>query len=162
MRVEAERLLGMKANFTAVSASAEATTLPSQSIDLITVGQALHRFNPSRTRQEFDRILRANGWLAFMSNRFGPAKEQDFSNFLRVEKCRRFSFHSTMLEALEQFIGGARSAANAPSTGEPGYAEFEHAQRATFDIRSTDGLITIEYVTEVVVGRMDHRSNPSA
>lgn len=66
MREEAEKRLGLNANFTTVSATAEATTLAPQSIDLITVGQALHWFNRSQTRKEVDRILRGSRWLAFI------------------------------------------------------------------------------------------------
>ncbi|HLH35736.1 MAG TPA: class I SAM-dependent methyltransferase [Alloacidobacterium sp.] len=51
-----------------VDGTAESTGLPSHSFDLITVGQALHWFDLSRTRAEFVRILRRGGWCAVVYN----------------------------------------------------------------------------------------------
>src|SRR5262249_37552966 len=50
------------------SGTAEETGLPSHSFDLITVGQALHWFDLERTRTEFSRILKADGWCAVIYN----------------------------------------------------------------------------------------------
>src|SRR5262245_16285570 len=47
-----------------IDGSAEATTLPDQSVDLITVAQAIHWFEPEPARAEFLRILKPGGWLA--------------------------------------------------------------------------------------------------
>ncbi len=53
--------------------SAEATGLPDHSIDLVTVGQAMHWFDLRRTRNEFVRVLSKkdgspNGWCAVIYN----------------------------------------------------------------------------------------------
>jgi SAM-dependent methyltransferase len=53
--------------------SAEATGLPDDSVDLITVGQAMHWFDLKRTRREFARILHDDGphlkgWCAVIYN----------------------------------------------------------------------------------------------
>ena len=53
---------------TVVDGRAEATTLPGGSVDLITVAQAIHWFDPQPTRHEFRRILRPGGWLALLRN----------------------------------------------------------------------------------------------
>src|SRR6202012_91004 len=42
--------------------SAEATTLPDASVDLIAVGRAMHWFDWPRAHGEFQRILRKDGW----------------------------------------------------------------------------------------------------
>jgi SAM-dependent methyltransferase len=55
-----------------VDATAEATTLPDRSIDLITVAQAMHWFHLPRARAEFTRILRPGGWCAVLYNNRRP------------------------------------------------------------------------------------------
>src|SRR5689334_8180396 len=68
MREAAERLLASYPLFKSVSGTAETTTLESQSVDLITAGQAFHWFDRDKTRQEFLRILKPNGWVVLVWN----------------------------------------------------------------------------------------------
>ena len=63
MRRAAETLLAAKPNFRSVNAAAESTTLADASVDMITVGQAFHWFEPTKTRREFARILKPGGWV---------------------------------------------------------------------------------------------------
>lgn len=65
MRYFAERDLKCQV----LDGTGEATGLADQSVDLITVAQALHWCQPEPTRQEFRRILRPGGWLAVLHNR---------------------------------------------------------------------------------------------
>lgn len=58
MRAAAERLLRGQAKFHSVDGRAEATTLPTASVDWITAAQAFHWFDVSAARREFRRILR--------------------------------------------------------------------------------------------------------
>jgi ubiquinone/menaquinone biosynthesis C-methylase UbiE len=51
-----------------VPGTAEATGLPSHSIDLITVAQAMHWFDLERTHVEFARILKPGCWCAVIYN----------------------------------------------------------------------------------------------
>lgn len=50
-----------------VEATAEATTLPDASVELIGVGRALHWFNRERSTAEFRRILVPGGWVAVVA-----------------------------------------------------------------------------------------------
>jgi ubiquinone/menaquinone biosynthesis C-methylase UbiE len=61
MRAAGERLLAGQANFTSLAGTAEATTLPAQSVGIITAGQAFHWFDREPTRREFQRILQPGG-----------------------------------------------------------------------------------------------------
>lgn len=161
MRQESEALLGTYPSFVSVAGTAEVTTLPDRSVDLITVGQALHWFEAERAYCEFDRILKPNGWLAILWNRFGMEADTNMSVFLREAHSSRFSFPVTIQEDWKQFIGGARSAARAPNLGDDGYEDFERGQKSAFDARATNGLITVTYATELVVGRMNRRTTGS-
>lgn len=58
MRRAAEERLGGEPRFRSVAGTAEATTLPDASVDLVTAGQAFHWFDPEPTRREWLRILR--------------------------------------------------------------------------------------------------------
>ena len=69
MRSYAEKdLLPHYKNFTSVNGSAENTGLTEKSIDLITIGQALHWFDPEKSRAEFARILNADGYVLVVYN----------------------------------------------------------------------------------------------
>ncbi len=156
MRHFAEDAMGSRAGFVSVAGTAEATTLPDRSVDLISVGQALHWFDVERAYREFDRILKSDGWLAVLWNRFGMEAGPDVSVFLRPGDLVRLSFPMIVQEDWERFIGGARSAAGAPNLGDPRYDEFARAQRASFDRQARNGLVDVRFTTELAVGRM-HR-----
>jgi ubiquinone/menaquinone biosynthesis C-methylase UbiE len=49
----------------ALPGRAEATTLPEQSVDFVTAGQAFHWFDRKKAKAEFSRILKARGWVVF-------------------------------------------------------------------------------------------------
>jgi SAM-dependent methyltransferase len=68
MRVAGEEFLSAYKNFSSVRGSAEATTLPSASVDFVTVAQAFHWFEPLATRREFLRILKPHGWVVVIWN----------------------------------------------------------------------------------------------
>ena len=61
MRPPAKTLLQAYAKFRSTDGSAEASTLPANSIDLITAGQAFHWFVAEQARAEFVRILKPGG-----------------------------------------------------------------------------------------------------
>jgi SAM-dependent methyltransferase len=68
MRGAAEARLSSQANFHSVDGTAEATTLPDQSVPLVTAAQAFHWFDVDKTRLEFSRILRPGGAVAIVWN----------------------------------------------------------------------------------------------
>ena len=80
MREAAESLLAGYANFHSVAGSAESTTLPDASVDLIVAGQAFHWFDVPRARAEFRRILRPDGVVVLMWN----TRRLDTTPFLRL------------------------------------------------------------------------------
>ena len=50
-----------------IDATAEATTLPDASVDLVAVGRAFHWFDKDRALAEFRRILKPGGWITLMA-----------------------------------------------------------------------------------------------
>ncbi len=54
--------------FISIDGTAENTTLPDNSIDLITAAQAFHWFDKRKAKKEFKRILKSEGWIALLWN----------------------------------------------------------------------------------------------
>jgi SAM-dependent methyltransferase len=68
MRAAAETRLGKRPNFHSIRGAAEATTLADASVHFVTAAQAFHWFKPQQARQEFRRILDADGIVALIWN----------------------------------------------------------------------------------------------
>lgn len=102
-----------------VDGTAEATGLPDASIDLITVGQAMHWFDLERTRAEFARILRPcehtppahqerqlGGWCAVVYNNRHPGGDAFHE---RYEQLLR-EFGTDYMHVKQQHVGRKRLA----------------------------------------------------
>src|SRR5579884_1615786 len=68
MRRAAEQLLAGYHRFHSINGTAEQTTLPAGSIDLVTAAQAFHWFDAAAARREFRRILRPPYIVALLWN----------------------------------------------------------------------------------------------
>lgn len=68
MREAAIARLSGSPRFRSVSAPAEATTLPAESVDAVVAAQAFHWFDRERFRAECARILRPGGFVALLWN----------------------------------------------------------------------------------------------
>jgi SAM-dependent methyltransferase len=176
MRAAAKERFTGAANFTSVNGTAEATTLPAGSIDLITSAQAFHWFDPILTRTEFARILRPAGWVALIWNErqldstpFLRAYEsllREFGNgYLEVRhqeldlpKVRAFCEHDrvalTLLPNAQVFDyagleGRLLSSSYAPESGHPNHAPMLARLRAIFAENAADGTVELRYDTQV-------------
>ncbi len=140
MRSNAEQTLSRFPGFLSVRGRAESSTLKDGSIDLITVGQALHWFDRDPTIREFARILKKNGHLCVLYNernindlfmkgyedvvqkhardraevldvwRDEPWKEDNLSEFFHERKYRRFNLRNEQFLDLEGLMGRMMSA----------------------------------------------------
>jgi SAM-dependent methyltransferase len=79
MRAAAENFLKHFQRFRSVDGTAEDTNLPDNSVDFIIAAQAFHWFDAEKTRVEFKRILRENGYAALIWNE----RQLDTNDFLR-------------------------------------------------------------------------------
>ena len=177
MRAMAEKALVRFASFRSVAGLAHATTLPDRSVDLITVAQAIHWFDPEPARREFRRILRPGGWLAILWNE-GPGGEMGqavrgiwtpengcaesakppgstvlpgfYFGSGRVEES---SFSFSRRETWDEFLGGLCSAAAAPDDGSPGFRRFEAAAAGVFRRFGSGGCLELKGRTELRLGR---------
>jgi SAM-dependent methyltransferase len=80
MRKAGEKLLSSFDRFHSLDATAEATTLPDASVDLVVAGQAFHWFDAEKARAEFLRILKPGGAVVLIWN----DRRTDSTDFLRA------------------------------------------------------------------------------
>lgn len=181
MRAACEDLAGQYPLLHCEAGTAEATGLPHHSVDLITVGQAMHWFDLKRTREEFRRILRPQGWCAILYNirrmhgdRFHEAYEQlliDFgkdyeavrSSHLTTERLAAFFAPNEMKEkifpnaqhlTLEGLEGRILSSSYMPQPGHPRYEAMRRAIEDLFAREQENGHVRMEYECSVCYGRL--------
>jgi len=179
MRSAGEQALANDANFTSIDATAEATTLPEHSVDLVVVGQAFHWFNRERARDEFVRILKPAGWLMLVWNgfrieckavadyqqvfqRYGTdyqeaireITDEEIQAFYAPGKCRRETFYNEQVFDFEGLKGRLLSMSYAPSPDHRDYEPMLQSLREVFDSNQKDNQVVIEYDTAVYYGQL--------
>ena len=180
MRQAGERFLQDYSNFTSVAGSAEATTLPDGSVDMVTAAQAAHWFDGTQARREFVRILKTGGWAVLIWNE----RKTDSSPFLAAyekllltygtdyQDVRHehttadidafFSpspFRSRFLPNYQSFDyaslkGRLLSSSYTPQNGDPRYEPMLRELRRIFDAHQREGRVRFEYDTQVYYGRL--------
>lgn len=180
MRHAGEKLLSAYPNFTSVVGTAEATTLPDHSVDMVTAAQAAHWFERAPARLEFTRILKPGGWLVLIWNE----RETDSTAFLRDFETLLLAYatdyqdvrHECTTEAVHEFFdpapfekrtyaltqhfdypgleGRLLSASYAPSAGDPRYPPMLRELRRIFDEHEVEGRVAVPYITRLFFGRI--------
>lgn len=85
MRAACDQLRDAYSQLECIDGTAEATGLAANSMDMITVGQAMHWFDLTKTRAEFARVLRPGGRCAVLYNNrrmAGDPFHEAFEKFL--------------------------------------------------------------------------------
>lgn len=164
-----------------VERTAEATGLSNHSIDLITVGQAMHWFDLQRTRSEFVRILKPGGWCAILYNHrhlTGDAFHEGYERILiehgtayskvrdsHLDKDRLAAFFApnvmcttTFKNAqhlnLQGLMGRVLSSSYMPQTGHPRYEAMSRGVDAHFNEHQTGGFVCMEYDCVLCYGQL--------
>jgi len=180
MRAYAERTLKQFKTFTSVDGTAEATTLPDTSVDMITAAQAAHWFDFAKARAEFVRILKPGGWVVLIWNE----RELDTTPFLReyeklllslgtdYEKVRHertteniaaffapSAFRSAVfanhqLFDFEGVRGRLLSSSYTPPVGDARHEPMLAELRRIFDAYAVDGRVSFDYQTRVYWSQM--------
>jgi len=183
MRRAAEERLGGEPRFHSVAGTAEATTLPDASVDLVAAGQAFHWFDRERARAEFLRILAPPPRLGRLAL-FWNSRRTDSTPFLRDYEAllRRFGTDYERIdhmklgpEVFEAFFAGPfeshrfenhqvfdfeglrgrlLSSSYTPAPGHPDHEPMLAELRRLFDRHQEDGQVRFEYDTELHLGRL--------
>ena len=181
MRRAGEKLLASFPLFTSIAGTAEATTLPADSVDIVVAAQAAHWFDREKARHEFVRILKPGGWLVLVWNErrtdstpFLRAYEQlllDYGTDYQDVRHERTTaaidsffapspFQTRVFEMQQQFDyaaleGRLLSSSYSPPPGHPLHEPMLKALRNIFDAHQKDGRVAFEYDTRVYYGRLD-------
>ena len=181
MRAAGEQALAGNPKFTSVNGTAEATALPAGSVDLITAAQAFHWFDRSRTRTEFARILKPEGWIALIWN----DRHVDSTPFLCDYESLLRTFATDYAEVrhkeldlarVRDFIGGDAvtltvlpnrqvfdyqalrgrllSSSYAPEEGQPGHIPMLRRLEDIFQQHQRGGPVAFEYDTQVYCAQL--------
>ena len=171
MREAAEDLFQANAKFVSVAGKSEATELDDKSIDIIVAAQAFHWFEPSVTKQEFNRILKPDGFIALIWNQrditspFQDAydqmlakhcaeyrdvnhrniKDSEFEAFFSPNKFEIFSFPYAQNFDRASFLGRMYSSSYTPNQGSREAEHLNTAAEKMFNEHEHNGVIEFDY-----------------
>lgn len=181
MRAEGDKQLAQFSRFRSVAGTAEATTLPSASVDLLIAAQAFHWFDIEPARCEALRILRRPPLAALIWNdrvgtgsAFAEGYEQLLLDFgIEYTKIRHRHAHEDSVAAFfghrefgmasfpnptvldySTLLARLNSASYVPKPDHPNYAPMIERLRQLFDAAQRDGRVTMDYVTRVFSGAL--------
>jgi ubiquinone/menaquinone biosynthesis C-methylase UbiE len=180
MRNAAEKILNDYNSFISVDATAEQTTLQDNSIDLITAAQAFHWFDPVKTRAEFKRILKENGYCCLIWNDrvvespFEKAYEKLLSEystdytkvdhkymndervaaFFAPERYIKQSFHNKQVFDFEALKGRLLSSSYVPEENEMNYDAMIALLKNIFTTFNQNNAVVFNYETKVYLGKL--------
>jgi len=180
MRSAAEILLERYSRFRSVDGSAEATTLPTKSVDLILAGQAFHWFNRPKARIEFLRILKPLGFVVLIWNdrrlasthflsayedllqKYGTDYQQvshlnvtgEIAEFFAPDTFELRIFENSQRLDFGSLKGRVCSASYTPEPGHPQFEPMLAQLREIFEANQVDGAVSFDYDTRVYYGRL--------
>lgn len=173
MRQAGEAYLAEFDQFTSVNGTAEATTLPDDSVDFVTAGQAAHWFDREKSLPELQRILRPGGFVVLVWNTmnfdatpfmqgYGQLYQRYLSNkperndelrghvvaYLGEETQMRL-FPRKWSYDLAGLTGGLLSSSYAPLAGDPRHEPMLTELGDLFAANEVNGRIQVLYTTEL-------------
>lgn len=178
MRAEGDRQLAAFARFRSVAGTAEATTLPAASVDLVIAAQAFHWFDIAATRAEALRILKepraaliwndrdatgsrfAEGYeqllldfgIDYAQIRHRHAHEESVAAFFGDRQFRVASFPNPTSLDWPLLVARLNSASYVPKPQHPAHAPMMQRLRPLFDTNARDGRVAMDYTTRVFHG----------
>jgi ubiquinone/menaquinone biosynthesis C-methylase UbiE len=180
MRRAGEEYLAAYPNFTSVAGTAEATTLPARSVDLITCAQAAHWFDREKALHEFQHILKPAGFLVLIWNdrriegtgfaedyeRLAVTYGTDYSEVQRLGRVVEGDEFFTPFRCKKRMLpnhqdldyaaleGRLLSSSYAPQPGESSCEPMLSELHRIFDTHQQGGRVRMEYDTNIYFGRL--------
>ncbi len=181
MREAAVRLLQVYPGFRSIAGKAEKTTLDSQSVDFVVVGQAFHWFEVEQARCEFLRVLKPAGWVMLVWNerefdttpfltaydhllkRYAPEyAREEIKNVYDATLADLFGtgdFATRTFSCLQEldFEGAKGRMLSSSYTPEPGHSNYEQMIVELSRIHRAhqiNGRVTFRYITRMYYSRL--------
>jgi len=168
--------------FISVNGTAEATTLPSRSIDIITVATAFHWFDAVKTKIEFQRIIKPEGWVLLVWNvrDKDSALIQEYEQLITdygTDYCQTAASHFDKPAVAEFFApnplhtksiknsqhfdweglqGRVLSTSYCPSIDDPKYHAMMQQLRVIYDRYQQHGFVEFLYQTKLYYGHISN------
>ena len=165
-------------NYKSINNTAENLRLDDNSVDLITVAQALHYFDLDKIKRQFKRILKSNRKVVLLWN----FRDRE-SDFMKEYEKIVYTFHSKDLQPtfaqdkmnddiykklfleykvfsipycqqlnFEDLWGRVLSSNHAPKVDDPNYDELYKNMKKLFDKYQQKNKIIFSYRTQIVIG----------
>ncbi len=174
MRAAAETLLSKYPRFKSIDGTAEKTSLPDHVADFIIAAQAFHWFDQEKTKLEFKRILKPNGYVVLIWNirKSGTPFQDDYealidrfgtdyrqvreSNIVANDQIQAFlgerNYGSTQFPNFQKFDfeglkGRLFSTSYVPSRSDARYHEMCVELKELFDKYQENKTVIMEYDT---------------
>jgi SAM-dependent methyltransferase len=168
--------------FVSVNATAEQTTMPNKSVDVIVCAQAFHWFNNDAFKNECKRILKPNGHIVLMWNdrrtdttdflkvyedflqMFGTdylvvnhKNTQDkkiFENFFGKENYDEKDFYNYQDVDFDGLKGRVLSSSYMPNEGHKDFEHMIYCLRKIFNRYQENNLVRLDYDTKIYYGQL--------
>lgn len=180
MRQVAEQNFAKQSKFHSIAATAENTSLPNDSVDIVTAATAFHWFDAQASKQEFKRILTQPGFVCLVWNirdiehsQFMVAYEtliQDYCLEYKGSKAEQFnhtvtgffepyvmhtqSFPNEQVFDWEGLQGRLLSTSYCLPTDHPKFSEMLAALKRIFERYQVNNNIRFLYQTKVYYGQL--------
>jgi ubiquinone/menaquinone biosynthesis C-methylase UbiE len=180
MRKAGEEFLNAYPRFSTIEGTAEETTLPDHTVDLVTAAQAAHWFDRRKARHEFIRILKPGGWSVLIWNerridstpflrdfeqlllRYGTDYEtvrherttEEIENFFAPSPFQLRTFDHLQEFDYPALEGRLLSSSYTPQSNDVAYKPMMQELRQIFDARQENGQVAFEYNTLVYYGQV--------
>lgn len=178
MRCKAEEKYRGALNITSINATAENTSLPDCSVDVVTVAQAFHWFDRDLFKHECKRILKPNGKVVLVWNDRDIESDIIKDNFAVNKKyCKDFNgssngidfskdsfrdffngdfdmveFCNDLVYTREDFIARNLSSSYAPKENDIIYNDYVKAVEEVFEKHQANGTVKYPYITRCYIG----------
>ncbi|NSL85480.1 class I SAM-dependent methyltransferase [Chitinophaga solisilvae] len=180
MREMGERLLQRYPYFKSITGTAERTTLPDASVDLLIAGQSFHWFEREEARQEFRRIMRPGTSAVLMWNfretdtPFDKAYEklrhdfgidykdmkhrniqpQEIARFFLPDTFHEKYFHHVQRLDYAAIKGLLLSSSYMPDKTHPRYNAMIQELEDVFEKHQENRMVALRYETKVFTGKL--------
>jgi ubiquinone/menaquinone biosynthesis C-methylase UbiE len=179
MRAASDRLLVSYPNFISVDGSSEATGLKNQTCDFVVVAQAFHWMEPAKTKREFRRILKDQGYVALIWNDRQVAATGFSAEYEKLILQFAIDYEAVNHKGIDQaairmflgsqmgtvtfpnqqrldfdgMLGRVTSSSYMPNKTHANFSAMAKEFRDLFIRYSTDGKVTIAYDTQIFYAR---------